>query len=204
MIKVHTPLEKGLGDWIEDSTPSSFGAADIVLLPGGSDVDPALYKHGRLNGTFVDKKSDDEEMALLNKAIDAGKFIIGICKGSQMLTVRAGGWLIQDVDNHQSYHEIETYNGETFLVNSSHHQMSYPYDLSYADYQLVGWSNMVATRFLTQGYVEVSMSANEPEIIWYPKLRGLAVQMHPEWKSSPIKFNKWLNKTVLHFLKVSG
>lgn len=202
MLKTFS-LRKGLGSWIENSKETSFEEADIVLLPGGSDVDPALYGHKKIHGTYIDRKSDDKEMALLNKAIENNKFIIGICKGSQLLTVKAGGFLIQDVTNHHRYHEIKTFDGKEFLVNSSHHQMSYPFEIRNSSYSILGWSRKVSSHYL------ISMEHNlvrlphgqEPEVIYYNKIKGLAIQSHPEWASSPKRFNHWLNQLIPTLIK---
>ena len=149
-------------------------------------------------------------MDLINEAVDAGKFIIGICKGSQGLTIRAGGWLIQHVNNHGGYHKMETHDGKILTVNSTHHQMSYPYDLPDEDYELLGWANSVSTTYLTEGYKEAKADGieckthiifKEPEVIWYPKIRGMAVQFHPEYTSAPEEANAWLNQQLIKLLE---
>lgn len=210
-------LSGRLGNWITDSKPSSFEDADIVLLPGGSDVDPALYGHEAIKGTYINKESDSIEMELLNKAIEANKFVIGICKGSQMLTARAGGWLIQDVTSHGGFHNIVTVDGDKLVVNSSHHQMCFPYDMPSEDYQLLAWAEQLSARHLIQGYKDLfdtpkeahkpelfteDGSFKEPEVIWYPKIRGLAIQSHPEWASSPKAFNLWANTLVNKYINI--
>lgn len=214
MTNIYTPLQRGLGDWIDNSVHSSFEDSDIVLIPGGSDVNPTLYGHTKLPTTHIDMHADKVEMSLINDAIKLGKFIVGICKGSQMLTARAGGWLIQHVTNHGGYHDITTHDGKTLTVNSSHHQMSYPYDLPDEDYELLAWAEEISSTYLIQGgkdfnktgflgTARITVDADaqearfcEPEVIWYPGIRGLAVQSHPEWSSSPPQFNEWLNDLV--------
>lgn len=204
-MKTYT-ISNGLGDWINNSVRSSFEDADIVLIPGGSDVNPELYGHTRISGTSINLESDKIERSLINDAIKAGKFIIGICKGSQMLTARSGGWLVQDM-LHGGWHKVTTHDGKVLEVNSSHHQMSYPYDLPEDEYKLLAWAEGIS-RYYRVGpeksahedpllaYDENGIF-KEPEVIWYPKIRGLAVQSHPEWQSSPEEFNVWLNELVL-------
>lgn len=212
-MNIHSPLEEGLGDWIKDSVVTSFEDADIVLAPGGSDLNPVVYGHSKLSTTFVNSKSDSEELNLLDRAIFYNKFIIGICKSAQTLTALAGGWLIQDVDHHHSHHEIETSDGKTFTVNSSHHQMCYPYDLPDEDYQLLGWAKGISSKYIIQNnknywedlYGQVDGGYfKEPEVVYYPGIKGLAVQFHPEYTSAPKEANEWLNQLVIKLLKKCG
>ena len=211
MINIYTPLERGLGSWIAGAEHSSFEEAEVVLIPGGSDWQPSLYGHSKLSSTYIYPESDIREMDLINEAVDAGKFIIGICKGSQGLTIRAGGWLIQHVTNHGGYHKMETHDGKILTVNSTHHQMSYPYDLPEQDYKLLGWaaerSNeyRVATEKVEHEDPELAFDElgrfKEPEVIWYPKIRGMAVQFHPEYTSAPEEANVWLNQQLIKLLE---
>lgn len=196
-MNIHTPLESGLGDWIEGSQETSLEDSEIVLIPGGSDVNPALYGHSKLVNTHINDEADAAEMDLISKAIEAGKFIIGICKGSQMLTVRSGGWLVQHVNGHHGMHVVETMDGKVFPVNSSHHQMSYPYELDEEAYQLLAWSHHLSSTYLVPvGDLAEDWYVKEPEVVWYPKIRGLAIQSHPEWPDMPIAFNDWLNELI--------
>jgi putative glutamine amidotransferase len=69
---------------------------DGLVLPGGPDVDPALYgaaphpKAGR-----VDRRRDDAELAFLEVALAEGLPVFGICRGMQLLNVLRGGTLHQ-------------------------------------------------------------------------------------------------------------
>ena len=56
--------------------------ADLLLLEGGTDVDPARY--GEKRGKFTDIpdiKRDEEEINLFKKAVSLGIPILGICRG---------------------------------------------------------------------------------------------------------------------------
>lgn len=69
-----------------------------LLLPGGVDVDPALYgqsAHGSLSR--LDKDRDQMEIALARWAFEDGMPILGICRGIQVLNVALGGTLYQDI-----------------------------------------------------------------------------------------------------------
>ncbi len=209
-IKTYSPLQGGLGNWINNSKPvHNLKDADVVLIPGGADLNPTLYGHSRLASTYVNPEADIEEMTLINKAIEAGKLVVGICKGSQALTARAGGWLIQHVTAHGGNHEVTTYKGDKLTVTSTHHQMCYPYDLPQEDYRLLAWAEQRSSVYVVASEKDAHVDPacaydadarfREPEVIWYPKIRGLGCQPHPEYLRSP-EFNEWLNSLIIDFL----
>ena len=71
---------------------------DVLVLPGGEDVEPARYgaqPSPRLGS--VNLKRDDFEFRLLTEATRLKKPILGICRGMQMINVFLGGTLYQDL-----------------------------------------------------------------------------------------------------------
>jgi putative glutamine amidotransferase len=69
---------------------------DGLLLPGGIDVDPALYGATRHPETgMISQDLDAVEMALLERALEIGMPFFGICRGMQVLNVLRGGTLHQ-------------------------------------------------------------------------------------------------------------
>jgi putative glutamine amidotransferase len=76
---------------------ASFVAlADGVIFSGGADIDPARYDaapHPQLG--VVDPLRDAFEIALFHAARAAGRPILGICRGIQLINVAAGGSLVQ-------------------------------------------------------------------------------------------------------------
>ena len=71
---------------------------DGLLLTGGEDVDPALYRedpHQQLGE--VDRARDAFEVALIGRARAQGMPILAICRGIQILNVACGGSLVQDI-----------------------------------------------------------------------------------------------------------
>ena len=106
---------------------------DALLLPGGGDLDPALYGQPNQGSHPPDRGRDQEEMALLEMFIQAGKPVLGICRGMQALNVYFGGTLQQDLPGHGQkngkdiIHGVDTapsflYNRRWTQVNSAHHQ----------------------------------------------------------------------------------
>lgn len=71
---------------------------DAMLIPGGVDVDPALYGEEREPecGT-VDHQLDALQIRLFDACMKRKMPILGICRGCQFINVAMGGSLVQDV-----------------------------------------------------------------------------------------------------------
>lgn len=119
---------------------------DALLLPGGGDLDPALYHQPNLGSHPPDSELDQRQLALLRDASAAGKPVLGICKGMQLIQVCFGGALVQHLPTaaaHQSLPAppegcpntdqvhptqapgpsvLSRLYGHRFCVNSAHHQ----------------------------------------------------------------------------------
>jgi putative glutamine amidotransferase len=122
------------------SGSDSLPDVDGLLLPGGWDVDPALY--GEVADKAVgpiDRALDDTELTLFRQARESRIPVLGICRGQQVINVAMGGSLIQHLEDHDVRvhgrkhlaHTIEVdpeselgrAAGETSIrVNSLHHQ----------------------------------------------------------------------------------
>jgi putative glutamine amidotransferase len=73
-----------------------IGQLDGLLVPGGPDLDPALYggtPHRKTRGGSP--VTDAAELALVENALSAGLPILAICRGMQVLNVLRGGTLHQ-------------------------------------------------------------------------------------------------------------
>ncbi len=71
---------------------------DGFLLTGGGDVDPAIFNeppHPSLSE--VAPARDRLEIALVRHAVAAGRPLLAVCRGIQVLNVALGGSLFQDV-----------------------------------------------------------------------------------------------------------
>lgn len=80
----------------------SVAAADGVLLTGGDDIQPRLYRRTlsrRLARTVQteDAARDWMELAVLRAAFRADKPVLAICRGHQLLNVALGGGLWVDI-----------------------------------------------------------------------------------------------------------
>ncbi|MEO7031447.1 MAG: gamma-glutamyl-gamma-aminobutyrate hydrolase family protein [Herbaspirillum sp.] len=123
---------------------------DGLVLQGGADVAPQTYSEEvtrpEWNG---DRARDMYELELLHEFIEAGKPVLGICRGCQLINVAFGGTLYQDIASEVPgaiEHVNDLYDGnhhpivfpkgssltslfapqpapeQTYLVNSIHHQ----------------------------------------------------------------------------------
>lgn len=71
---------------------------DGLLLPGGADVAPKFYNEEPLPELGeTDAWLDETEIELTKLAVQTGKPILGICRGTQILNVALGGTLYQDI-----------------------------------------------------------------------------------------------------------
>jgi len=71
---------------------------DGLVLQGGADISPQSYGEAPLNAEWTgDRLRDAYEMELLHEFMEAGKPVLGICRGLQLINVALGGTLYQDI-----------------------------------------------------------------------------------------------------------
>lgn len=201
-------LFSGLGygsypfDELFDATQDVFLPSDInssngvLVLWGGEDIAPSLYNQqpSKLTGANYQMSTRDTlEVNLAGRAIKEGIPILGICRGAQLLCALAGGRLVQHVDGHASRgHEIMTSEGKTLMTTSVHHQMMYPWEV---DHRLLAWTNgPKSRRYVGEPndneeetevvFPEAAGDKKEVEVVYFPALKGLAIQGHPEFISN--------------------
>lgn len=156
---------------------------DLVLFTGGEDVCPERYFEETGKFTNFNKKRDEKEIDNFYKFKNYS-FLLGICRGSQLLTVLSGGRLIQHVEGHCRDHDIILNRGLRYKITSSHHQMLYPFDLNKKDYELIAYSEYFQSKTYLNGdnkEIELPKDFLEPEIIYYKNTNALVIQGHPEW-----------------------
>ena len=71
---------------------------DGLVLQGGADIAPESYGEKPLHADWAgDRVRDRYEIDLFNAFVAAGKPVIGICRGCQLINVALGGTLFQDI-----------------------------------------------------------------------------------------------------------
>ena len=155
---------------------------DAIIFTGGIDMDP-IEKVAYANApTEFNLARDQFEIAILAKALDKKKPILGICRGLQLINVYWGGSLhldngdaknkIHRRESEDKIHRIQVEKDSLFYsivqqefgnVNSAHHQ----------SIDVLGLG-LKAVAHSEDGVIEVIESANPDEQFL------LAVQWHPE------------------------
>lgn len=131
-------VERGGGRPCAQYLPPGGAGFDGLILAGGGDVEPSLYGQKNCGSESVDLRRDRAELALLEEFARAGKPVLGICRGMQVINVWAGGGIIQDLGGQNAIHRREGRDklhlifagrgvlrelyGPRFRANSAHHQ----------------------------------------------------------------------------------
>ena len=179
--------------------PENPDSNSLLVLHGGSDIHPSIY--GKLNGYShvgkVQSYRDVLEQRAIDWAVSHGIPILGICRGAQLLCAKAGGTLVQDVTDHHNDHRIyDVRSGASLVTNSCHHQMMVLKD---TDHVLVAITSPARSKHYLGEYNEKLTIPEEPEVVYFPRLKGLAVQGHPEWMSHNNPFVKYCLETMNEF-----
>lgn len=82
---------------LDASSPEPDRPLDGIIIGGGTDIDPGLYAGFDDGKAKKDSRRDDYERAMIERALEAGIPLLGVCRGAQMLNVVLGGSLHQDV-----------------------------------------------------------------------------------------------------------
>lgn len=149
-----------------------------LVLCGGGDVDPSLYGQENCGSQPPDPERDRAELALISAFLEAGRPILGICRGIQILNIALGGTLIQDLPaSVRPFHTnpardlvhplrlkpdsiLGKLYGPHVQVNSAHHQAV----------DRLG-RDLTATAWAESGFAEA---------VEHQSLPILGVQFHPE------------------------
>jgi putative glutamine amidotransferase len=109
------------------------GQMDALLLTGGGDISASFLRQPIAQPSLIvdsDCRRDEWEFKAVGEMLAAGKPILAICRGLQVLNVALGGTLQIDIPDHDN---LETSNVQPLrhstkavhrfaAVNSSHHQ----------------------------------------------------------------------------------
>ncbi|MDX1662716.1 MAG: gamma-glutamyl-gamma-aminobutyrate hydrolase family protein [Candidatus Promineifilaceae bacterium] len=106
----------------EEELQGVINRLDGILLPGGGDIEPGCYggNSGDPLVRDIDCERDRVEIAAVRLAVAAGKPLLAICRGLQMLNVALGGSLWEDIRHHMPNagdHDHYRRRGRDFLAH---------------------------------------------------------------------------------------
>src|SRR5699024_2827802 len=83
-----------------DSLRGMVESIDGLRLTGGDDIDPSLFGEEPQPGLGrVEPERDRMEIALSQAMVRAGKPVLALCRGCQVLNIALGGDMYQDLDS---------------------------------------------------------------------------------------------------------
>jgi putative glutamine amidotransferase len=148
---------------------------DGVLLPGGGDISPALYGGDHHDDLYdVDPLQDAFDVAVAMWTQRAGRPLLAICRGLQVVNVARGGTLITHLDQpHRHVRSQLTFGPDTHLAAvTGHHAMT----ISCFHHQAIDelGDGLHAAAWSQDGVVE-AVESDTADRQWF-----LGVQWHPE------------------------
>jgi GMP synthase-like glutamine amidotransferase len=168
----------------------------LVVFTGGSDVSPELYGENVGRFTWCSSHRDIYESKMFEIAEKNKIPCVGICRGSQFLCVKSGGKLVQDITGHSGRHGLRTNEDKTLICNSTHHQMQLPGK----DAVVLAWAEPRLSKRYLNGDNEDIVVERENEVVYYPNIKSLGLQGHPEWLSSKDEFVQYSLEVVRKYL----
>lgn len=133
----------------------------LVVFCGGNDINPRLYNKPNTHSWGIDDERDKWEVAWFNYCVENNIPMAGICRGMQLFTALTGGELVQHINGHTDDHiVIDLKSKKDIAVNSCHHQAC----------------------ILPRSAELLAVSPDSiAEAAWFPNVKALGVQYHPEW-----------------------
>ena len=172
-LTIHPSAPAGAVSDAEVSQRLDF--ADGVLLPGGGDLHPVHYGGAQHESLYdMDMEQDAFDLAVARWSLRAGRPLLAICRGMQVVNVAMGGTLVQDMPRHHRHVRSElalrpgtavhgVLGRDTVTISCYHHQAV----------DRIG-ARLRPTASSEDGVIE-AIELTEPGRGWF-----LAVQWHPE------------------------
>lgn len=160
---------------------------DGLILQGGADIDPVVY--GEQPTEWVgptDAVRDRFELELLRGFAAAGKPVLGVCRGMQLINVAHGGTLYQDLDTagvakfrhrlpdlyDEHAHEVTFTDGGWLQTIYSGAKEARVTSIHHQGVNLLG-KDLVVDATSTDGVIEAVRHCDHPFLV--------GVQWHPEF-----------------------
>lgn len=211
------PFDTLFSDSLQINKIEQVKECDAILLWGGEDIWPGYYDQGHheQNQNYGCASSRDQhEWAAMLEAQKLDIPIIGVCRGAQFLCAFAGGSLVQHMSGHHHDHSVmclpigwkagdPVAEAKVYQVSSEHHQMMYCEDMPQDEYEILAWAAGISKIYQNdKGDMPVPARGffTEPEVVHFSKVRGFAIQGHPEWMNADSPFVQWCMKQIEAYL----
>lgn len=201
----------------DDSYEDVEKKCDVIISPGGADVDSIRYKEApHPTNSRSNMHYEWIDYFILSPWIESGKPVLGICRGMQSINVLMGGTLFQNISGHlqsadravtRELTRVEYVDGEVGFpyVNTFHHQAVKDLGEGLIPFAFCPvYKNCESLEFREKLYTKefpVIKDKKEEMANWYaiceayvhPTLPILGVQWHPEEFNCPITINMFDN-----------
>ncbi|MBQ9329215.1 MAG: gamma-glutamyl-gamma-aminobutyrate hydrolase family protein [Solobacterium sp.] len=157
---------------------------DGLLITGGADMDPDRFGWERHEGTdYCPKEIDASDILLYQAFKDAGKPILGVCRGMQVINVAEGGTLIEDIPSLNETEHNQLNDKEHIQPDGSYHMIScVPSSLMYRLFGKTTFVNSLHHQAVDTPSPVFQVTAYSPDGIIEAMENDhvIAVQWHPE------------------------
>lgn len=208
--------------FIDEESPLSANRApmteivdllDGLVLQGGIDICPEAYGDILRDPAWAgDAIRDRYELSLLNGFIQAGKPVLGVCRGAQLINVYFGGSLVQDIPSmrpgavpHQDtvhydrlMHDVHFEEGSSLHHLYGNHSAHRVTSIHHQCVDRLGEGLRVEARCPQDGIIEAIRHTGPGYV--------LGVQWHPEFHLSPIEETQGLldsGPVMMEFLRAA-
>lgn len=186
---------------------------DGMLFLGKSDIDPTLYEEEPIPELgYTYRQKDELELELVRQSYAAGKAILGICRGIQVINVGLGGTVYQDLAEQEKRKRVKHFQSSPIFMPTHHINVAPGSQLE----ELIGSYPMVNSRHheavkdigndlkitarAADGCIEAIESVNSNQL--------LAVQWNPEYLNTSnfnnILFRNFISRVEDRVLKKSS
>lgn len=145
---------------------------DGLVIPGGNNIDPRVYHAKRSKKTYgTDINKDWLQIEAVKRFAAAGKPVLGLCRGCQVINVAFGGTIKQHIRWHKGFRKVRNVKGYWMYRMYGKTRKTYHYH-----HQCVArlGSGLVATSYDSR--------SRHIESIQHRKLPVYGIQWHPDCK----------------------
>ena len=169
---------------IEDFCVLLSNKYDGFILGGGGDINPILFGEKSNGSIRIDDERDKIEFHLIKIFMKQEKPIMGICRGFQVMNVALGGTINQDMGS--KYNAYHTSNDMTFKVHPTYCKPSFLQDL-YGETFNVNSHHHQSIKRLGVDLIPIQYSGNNKciEGVVHKSYPYIGVQWHPERLCKP-------------------